>query len=80
MTVPPLYAPARITLSDGSNLTCQPGTELAVRFDEGRNIHLRSGTIEIDAAEVRDSTMTVKTPYWDVSVVGTKFRVELEMD
>ncbi len=67
-----------LALADGSILSCSPETQLAIRFDEKREIYIRKGAIRVHAEHIPGSTMTVHTPLLDISVIGTVFHIELD--
>jgi len=76
VTVPDAIC-AEIRLTDGSVVSCEPGTQLAVEMGQTRHISINAGEISIQAAHVENSELTVGTPLGTVRVVGTMFRVRV---
>lgn len=73
----PENAQARFSLRDGSTLECRPGTQIAIDYEQGRNIRLQTGYLHIHAASIPEATLTVQTPLNQVEVIGTEFWVEV---
>lgn len=75
-------APQHITLEDGSQLTLDADTEVAVQFDsQQRRIELRSGRVLISSGHPPDAAqrpLGVATPQGLVRALGTRFCVELQ--
>ncbi|MFH1739610.1 MAG: FecR family protein, partial [bacterium] len=76
VTIPNEIA-AELNLSDGSILSCSPETQIAVSMAPDRHIALHSGSIHVQAAQIKGSSMTVETPVGKIEVVGTVFWVEV---
>ncbi len=68
-------------LSDGSEISVQPGSVLDIEITpDRRQLTLRSGAIHIDAAEEPNRPLQVSTPDAQVTVVGTRFGVAIEQN
>ncbi|MGF6593633.1 FecR domain-containing protein [Pseudomonas sp. 2835] len=75
-------APQHISLEDGSQLTLDAGTEVAVLFDsQQRRLQLQSGRLLISSghpSNAIDRPLSVHTPHGLVRALGTRFCVELQ--
>ena len=70
---------AMLALSDGSRVEMRSQTELSVeRAEDGVRIHLRKGSLIINAAKQLGGHLYVQTRDFVVSVVGTVFLVNAE--
>jgi uncharacterized protein (TIGR03435 family) len=70
-----------ITLADGSRVEMRPDSQLFLeRADDGIGIHLRSGSIIVNAAKQRGGHLYVRTRDMTVSVIGTVFVVNATED
>ena len=69
---------AILRLSDQTQITCAPGTQLSVVFDSLRRIRLKSGEARILASHQPAFPMVVETPLATVKVVGTILDIKIE--
>lgn len=83
---PPVYQTAigeqrSVTLDDGSRVTLNTNTEVAVRFDARiRLIELNRGEALFEVAHNRARPFVVRSPYGSVRAVGTRFTVRIDED
>lgn len=71
---------ARVTLADGTELSLDRGTKVALGSDKGRRAKLESGTIVADVAHVEGKTARIELPKGHVEVLGTKFSLTASED
>ena len=64
---------ARVTLADGTELSLDRGTRVALGSEKGRRAKLESGTIVADVAHLEGKTARIELPKGHVEVLGTKF-------
>ncbi len=66
---------AEIQMQDGSTITCEPSTLIAIRYGNERNIGIRQGSILVKAEPDKEHPMIVDTGRGSVRVTGTVFRI-----
>ncbi|MBK8995160.1 MAG: FecR domain-containing protein [Myxococcales bacterium] len=71
---------ARVTLADGTELSLDRGTRVALGSDKGRRAKLESGNIVADVAHVEGKTARFDLPKGHVEVLGTKFSLNASDD
>src|SRR5690606_8566497 len=67
--------PARLALSDGSEITVERSTELALVAGEARHAKLVSGRLAADVAKLEGKLAHITLPRGKIEVLGTKFAV-----
>lgn len=66
---------ARITLADGTELSIDRGSEVALAKGEARSATVKRGTVVADVAHVEGAAAHLRFPRGDVEVLGTKLAV-----
>ncbi|MDH5493489.1 MAG: VIT domain-containing protein, partial [Myxococcales bacterium] len=65
---------ARVQLSDGSELVLDRASEVLLRADAARTLHLNSGQLLADVAHLEQGPLAIySTPAGRIEVLGTKF-------
>ncbi|MCC6897793.1 MAG: FecR domain-containing protein [Polyangiaceae bacterium] len=63
----------RVTLADGTELSLDRNTRLALGNEKGRRAKLESGSLVADVAHIEGKTARIDLPKGHVEVLGTKF-------
>lgn len=71
---------ARVTLADGTELSLDRGTRVALGSEKGRRAKLETGTIVADVAHLEGKTARFELPKGHVEVLGTKFSLNASED
>jgi len=71
---------ARVTLGDGTELSLDRGTRVALGSEKGRHAKLEAGTIVADVAHIEGKTARIDLPKGHVEVLGTKFSLTASTD
>lgn len=64
---------ARVTLADGTELSLDRNTRLALGSEKGRRAKLEVGSLVADVAHIEGKTARIDLPKGHVEVLGTKF-------